>query len=536
MKRNITTKHNLDPSRILKALEEWTQPVLSTMGVNGKVVIIGRPDGNVYTQDGVTVARNIAPIDPIDRMIFRTVVDAAHQQVKECGDGTTTTTALVLAMMRSYVSEYENIDDVNMLVDELSTMVDKLSQQIKDSAEVIMEGSVINKEALQHVATISCHNDHELGKVISDLVSLTGPDGDIKVDTSYTGKTFTEYYDGYVAPSGLINNNFINMPHQKACVFTNPVVLIADQVIDNQDEVVKILQAYRKEVRGKYQENPLVIICDDMQGGALNTLIANIPQIRGVTPESIPACVIKAPMSLDRRSELLEDLAKVFGCFIFKKIGGTPVSQIGADQTKSYFGRAQKITADKVKSVFQLKDDAACKAQAEKLRVMKEEVKDEGDRDFLDQRISRLQSGIGVIYVGGESKAEHTRTNHLVEDAVLASIQALRHGVVPGGGKSLWSQVRILLENEKYFSVAESMMISSCSYPLIRMFPDYIDDRINGDQWDVIDGRTDDIVNAWDKGILDPASVPATALVKAFSVVKQLILSENFLIVEEHEY
>lgn len=528
-----STFHEADVHQLSDIIDKWSAPVLSTMGANGRVVIIGRPEGNVYTQDGITVARNTVPDTPLDRAVFRAVVDAAHQQVNDCGDGTTTTTALVVGLMREISSHFSGrkvtSEELNELIKFLQDAVKKTAKRIRESARPIIVDGVLDKDALRHVAGIACHHNDELADVVAELVAKTGADGNVRSAISYTGKTFYEYHDGYVAQSGLINEYFWTHDHMRSAILDNPVVLIADQVIEDTDDMVAIFKAYSRFTGGNHKANPLVIICDDMYGGALNTLIQNLPKMGPKVP--IPACVIKAPMSFTQRNDLLSDLAHITGAYVFKKVGGVPVSQINKDQTKNYFGRVDKVVAGMKTTMFQLKDRVLSNERIEILKKVKEESKEEQERKFIDERISRLSSGIGTIFVGGETQAEHTWSDHLVEDAVLACREAMRHGVVPGGGMALVGESFNEMLNSG--EAEDGILLGACSFPAITIAGEYEDLLNKCGGWNVIDARTGNIVNAWDAGIIDPASVPATALEKAMSVVKQLVLSNQIITVED---
>lgn len=520
----VSTIEHVNLTTMFEILSKWTSPILQTMGAQGEVVIIGTENGNIYTQDGITVALNIAPPDPVARTIFRAVVDAAHQTVSKCGDGTTTTTCLVVEMIKALAKKSRG--DRHELLDEIGKCVEMINEQIEKSAIQIK-----HVDQLINVATISCHGDEKLGKMIGDLVHQVGADGDVSIKGSPTGVSFTKYLNGYVSRSMMINSNFINQPATRRCEFVKPWLLIADENIDDSDTMIEILEAYRYWIKSDFLNNPLVIMCDDMQGGALNTAIANLPQM-GRSDQPVPICVIKCPSSFQRRAELLEDMSAITSAKVFKKIGGIPVSSIGKSKTVNPFGRMEKITIDDKKSVFQLESDEASKAQIEKLRGLHEAAEEEEDRKYLNDRISRLSSGIGLIYVGGDSGAENTRTVHLVEDAVLASIQALKHGVVPGGGMAL-VRAALHLSNEKSLTGLHMDIINeTCWAPARRIAGRYSKflGKVPSHKMEVIDARTGQWVDSWVAGILDPASVPTTALSKAYSVVKQLALTTQFVI------
>ena len=82
-------------------------------------------------------------------------------------------------------------------------------------------------------------------------------------------------------------------------ILTNPD--LAAKSISNIQEVLPLLEAIMQE-SGK-----LLIICDDIEGEALSTLILN--KLRGV----INVVAVKAPGYGDKRKQMLEDISILTG-------------------------------------------------------------------------------------------------------------------------------------------------------------------------------------------------------------------------------
>lgn len=59
------------------------------------------------------------------------------------------------------------------------------------------------------------------------------------------------------------------------------------------------------------------------------------------------------------------------------------------------------------------------------------------DKEKLQERLARLQGGVGVIKVGGGSEVEVAEVKDRVNDALNATHAALNDGIVIGGGCAL---------------------------------------------------------------------------------------------------
>ena len=89
-------------NKIIAGVNKLAKAVKSTLGASGKCVIYedgrGKP---VITKDGVTVAESVVLFDPVENMGATLVKEAARNTVREAGDGTTTATVLVEALISS---------------------------------------------------------------------------------------------------------------------------------------------------------------------------------------------------------------------------------------------------------------------------------------------------------------------------------------------------------------------------------------------------------------------------------------------------
>ena len=174
------------------------------------------------------------------------------------------------------------------------------------------------------------------------------------------------------------------------------------------------------------------------------------------------------------------------------------------------------------------------------LKIELEQTDSVYECERIQERITRLASGIGIIRVGGLTEVEMIEKKHRIEDALEAVTSAQQEGVVPGGGVALLRATRgiqVETENEDQ-ELGVKIVLEAVKAPLRQMAenagesPDLIlslvqtaDDNLG---WDFANGK---LVNMVEQGVIDPAKVTRTALQNAASAASTL-LTTNYAIVE----
>ena len=85
-------------TKLINGIKQIANAVKSTLGPSGNTVLIESPEhlhGITVTKDGVTVAKSISLLDPVENLAVRMMKEAADRTASSAGDGTTT--AIVLA-------------------------------------------------------------------------------------------------------------------------------------------------------------------------------------------------------------------------------------------------------------------------------------------------------------------------------------------------------------------------------------------------------------------------------------------------------
>eukprot|EP01067_Filipodium_phascolosomae_P008384 Filipodium_phascolosomae@DN7107_c0_g1_i1.p1 len=173
-----------------------------------------------------------------------------------------------------------------------------------------MSKSIQNRNEIAQVATISSNNDEEIGEIIAKAMERVGKDGTVTVEEGKGFETTLDVVEGMNFDRGYLSVYFVTDPENQEAVYENAYVLIYDKKISSMKDFLPILQAVAESGR------PLIIIAEDVEGEALETLVVN--RLRAGLKE----CAIKAPGFGDRRKSMLQDLAILTGGqFISEEIG-----------------------------------------------------------------------------------------------------------------------------------------------------------------------------------------------------------------------
>src|SRR5699024_4523720 len=117
--------------------------------------------------------------------------------------------------------------------------------------------------------------------------------GVITIEESKTSNTELNVVEGMQFDKGYVSPYMVTDTEKMIADMDNPYILITDKKIDSIQEILPVLEKVMK-MSGK-----LVIICDDIEGEALSTLILN--KLRGV----LNVVAVKAPGYGDKRKEML---------------------------------------------------------------------------------------------------------------------------------------------------------------------------------------------------------------------------------------
>jgi chaperonin GroEL len=502
--------------RLTEGIRKLSEAVKSTLGPSGNTVLIESDQhigGMVVTKDGVSVARSIDLLDPIENLAVRIMKQAADRTATNAGDGTTTAIVLTEAIIMSVLQQVEESSEPVSMIEVIREM-NRIGDEVIDSLDNM--AIPVTEESLAKVATISANNDDTIGSLIADTYINVGMgDGIVTLARSKTPATWSEVIDGIRIDKGFAHPLFINDQRRDECVLEDVHVLMSDTEINNFHDIEGVL----KHV---VQKGLRLLIIAPCSKNLLDTLAGN------VVKRGLKLCVVEPPSFGYRQTELMGDIAVSTGATFFSEKMGDDLSLI----EEKDLGKVSRIIVSRDSAVLMREDGDhdAVKERVDQLWVQHEEAEQKGDRDFIKERIASLLGGIGVIHVGGNTDMEHKELYDRVDDAVCAVRSALSDGVVAGGGVAL---ARIA-KNTGLGSIARDAMAEAMYTPLHQIMrnagmPKKAYHVMNMEGNDGVNAKTGETGDMVDMGVIDPAKVTKEAIKNAISVAGTL-LSTNAIV------
>jgi len=90
--------------KLIKGITKIANAVKSTLGPRGNTVLIESPEHTAsitVTKDGVTVAKSVELLDPVENLAVRIMKQAAERTATLAGDGTTTAIVLTESIVKN---------------------------------------------------------------------------------------------------------------------------------------------------------------------------------------------------------------------------------------------------------------------------------------------------------------------------------------------------------------------------------------------------------------------------------------------------
>ena len=507
--------------KLLNGVNKLADTVKVTLGPKGRNVVLDKSFGApLITNDGVTIAKEIELEDKFENMGARLVKQVSEKTNDVAGDGTTTATVLAQAMCR------EGVKNVAAGGDPMAIKrgMDKGTNAAVEALKKISV-PVNGKEDIARVASISANNE-EIGNLIADAMEKVTTNGVITIEESKTSNTELNVVEGMQFDKGYVSPYMVTDTEKMVADMDNPYILITDKKIDNIQEILPLLENVMK-VSGK-----LVIICDDIEGEALSTLILN--KLRGV----LNVVAVKAPGYGDKRKEMLQDIAVLTG-------GEVITSDLGLelkDTEVSQLGRAKQVKVEKDKTI--IVDGNGDKQQiADRVGQIKAQLNDEKsdyEKEKLQERLAKLAGGVAVIGVGAATEVEMKDKKLRIEDALSATKAAVEEGIVAGGGTAY---VNIIPEVEKEVEklsgdekIGAKIILKALEEPVKQIAvnaglePAVILEKVKSEKEGIgFDAKNEVYVDMKKSGIVDPTKVSRSALQNAESIASMILTTESIV-------
>jgi|TARA_R100001126_G_scaffold1623_1_gene1640 chaperonin GroEL len=510
---------------LVKGIDTLADAVISTLGPNGRNVVIANPEGPQSTKDGVTVAKSISLKEPNQELGVQLVKQAAIKTAEKAGDGTTTSTLLAREMIKAGLSALNN--DENAV--QIKRDIDKTVKSVVHNLRSELSEDISGEKQLEQIATISSNNDEETGKLVATAIEKVGMEGVVHIEESRTGETFLETVEGLQFDRGYKSPYFVTDNNSMTAVLDNPLILITEHKLTKVKELLPVLEAVSAQARS------LLIIAEDVDQEALATLVVN--KMRG----TMQVCAVKAPDFGDRRKLILEDIAITTGGQVFSREKGMKLDKFSWE----WFGEARTVTVEKEQTTI-----VDGKGEVESIEKRIEELQTQIDKattpfevEKLQERLAKFVGGVAIIHVGGNTETEMKEKKDRVDDALHATKAAIEEGIVPGGGCALLYASSGLEAK----TIGAEIVKKACSKPFSQILMNAGYDKVEGrlladklinsgdDAWAGYNIKTDKITNMKKSGIIDPTKVVRLALENAASIAGTVLLTECTVVDEPKE-
>lgn len=501
-------------AKLISGINKVADAVKITMGPGGKTVILGDPSGNpVVTKDGVSVAKYIKLIDPIENMGAQLMKQASSKTVSDVGDGTTTSTVLAQAFMKG-AEEIKNVT-------QFRRGMERAKQEVINYLEEKKEEN-LNKDLLYNIALTSSNGDIKIAELVSDVADQVGKEGIINVINGEFDDTKSEVSFGYRLSRGYLNSYFINKPETGTCELEGGgYVIMVNNKLESFDDLIPLLKHTKSE--GKF----ILVIAREFS----DEVILNAQ--RNFSKNHVKIVPIIAEDFGDRMLQTLEDLAIYTDGEVI-----TPSDLKAGTEAKIGFIDSIKVSPTDT-TIFSDSGKSRTVVRIKQLQNLIKESKSKFDTNKLKSRIAKLSAGVGTIIVGGLTESETKERFDRYEDAVGAVLASLSHGVLPGGGIALYSAFEdVSLEGDEYsidFVKGFEKVQKNLSAPYFQILENADIDlssisKDNNRKFETgIDALTGEEVNMYDAGIIDPYKVTISALSNAVSI-SSMILSTGCVI------
>lgn len=501
---------------MIRGVDKLADTVKVTLGPKGRNVILEQKFGAPQIiNDGVSIAKEIELEDKFENMGARLVAQVASRTNDVAGDGTTTATVLARAMIRE--GNKNIVAGANPM-----TIRRGIERAVKVAVEALKANSkpIEGKESIANVAAISAA-DEEIGKLIAEAMDRVGNDGVITLEESKGFETTMDIVEGMQFDRGYLSSYMVTDTDKMEAVLDNPYILVTDSKVSTLQDILPILEQLVQTGRS------MVIIADDIENEALAALVVN--KLRG----TFNVVAVKAPGFGDRRKRMLEDISILTGAELITEELGLELKNTTLDQC----GRAGRVivTKDHTTVVEGVGSQIDIQARIAQIRAEIENTTSEFDREKLLERLAKLSGGVAVVKVGAATETELKERKLRIEDALNATRAAVQEGIVAGGGTAylnIYHEVaRIEAEGDEATGV--QIVLKALEAPVRQIAENAgIEGSIIIHKLKELEtgfgynAATNEFVDMFKAGIVDPTKVTRSALQNAASISASFLTAE----------
>jgi chaperonin GroEL len=393
---------------------------------------MARTDAPEFLDDGATIARRVIQIIPrgsdVGAMMFR---HALWKMKEEVGDGTTTMGVIYQAIFNEgvrYITEFGY--NPMLLRKGLETGAKAVIAALNREAQPLK-----NRESIARVATGMTHGDFELAEILGEIFDIVGADGFIIVEKHNRPGLEREYIEGtFWNLSGWASRLLVSDQAKKRTMFEDASLLVTDMKYKEPSILVPVLE---KCVQAGVQR--LVVLGSEFSDAVIGLLVSNH------NAKKIELLAVRTPQAGEPdQVASMEDITAMSGGRIFYNRAKDDLE----DFTVEDLGRARRVWASH--SLFGLfggqGDVRGLRQHISHLKGRLKTEKDAHERDKLQTRLGRLSGGTVILRLGGYTESEIDVRKEVANRTVLGIRNAVKGGVVAGGGAALLKARQSLIE------------------------------------------------------------------------------------------
>lgn len=503
--------------KLATGIHKLTNALRGTLGPKGRNVGLEKSWGPpIITNDGNSIVKEIELEDQFENMGAAMAKEVASKLKDTCGDGTTTGTVLLDALVQNGIKYIAAGVSPISLKRGMEKGVQAMLADLQKRA-IAIQGTQDTK----NIATVSASGNEEIGTYIAEAIEKVGKGGVVTIEEAKGTETTIDIVEGMQFDRGYTSPYFVTNNEKMTIEMEQPLILITDKKITSIQEIIPILQGVATTGR------QLILIAEEIEADALATLVVN--KIRG----TLKVAAVKAPGFGDRRKALLQDLAILTGGTLITEEAGLYLK----DTTTEQLGSCTRIiiTKDSTTLVGGKGEHSDIEARIKQIEGECAHTTSSYDKDKLLERKAKLKGGVAVIRVGASSEPELKQKKQMFEDSLNSTKAALEEGIVPGGGVALLLATqaveKLKLEGEE--ALGGQLLMKACEAPLRQIV---INTGLDGS---VIlsnlkeekrenmgfNARSEKIENLLDAGIVDPVKVVNSCLINATSIAGVILIS-----------
>jgi chaperonin GroEL len=506
----------------LKAIEDIDNCIKITLGPTGKNAIVSNEKGELtFINTGSNLLKSLSFENKSANIILQLIEQAATKTYKTSGDGSTTTILFSCQLLKTALRFLSNGYNPIFLSNGLKRISYFLSEKVTEFSIPI---STTNEMVGVLKTSLGKKVNTELYTLLKESITKISRDGLILVEENISEKNEVEMIQGIELDKGFASSYFVNNLKSFEVVYDNPYILITNQAITSLNQIREIIEHI------KVTNRPLVIVAEEISKDIISTLVLNNIQ------KKIKVVVVRYTSIKFLKTGILEDLSLLTHSNYFV----SNLKESNAILKVEDLGQAQKVIIKKEKSTFIVSKFSKLVAKRRINELNRELLNSDADyeKNIFKTRIARLSGNITKIKVGLSNKYQVEEQKQKVENVINTIRSSLEEGILPGGGcfylylreeLSEWASLNLI--GEEIF--ATQIVSAALLRPFEELFNNTNTPRYKISQEILSAGYPfgydllqKELVNTFEKGLVDSAKSVRSILWNSISIISTLITSD----------